>query len=688
MKDRPLPPPPRPPRERKQPKHRFDDDDDRDGGGEKIRVADSASESDVLSQYVEEIDKETQTDPLPDDFQCEEFEITPDMRTITPTQAKTTFVAYNDSIPPQDNHSIASNDDEALSRGIAKFRETSQRSYSERSRGSTSKPSSRPTTPALITLERKISTSTTPDNVDQMAISATLLVQPLELTDGRDEDEIMEALIREQEEEERLKLQLELEQELEREKQRALEEQASQLRELEELARQKLREQEEAEREQQRQLEEEERQKILQELQEAREADERQRFEAEMRAIREERKREEERKQIDEARKQLELERQQLEQESLRREQEIQHMLEEVKKQAELERLQAEANAEATAKLENREEIIRSNLLSEQKPKTDSFDKSLVEELDLQVLDNEQPVAPPRRKTSGGDEQQAVQPVNSLELTRQQRTEAMETHRLHLSSLEIDKLNVTALQAGKIVASELETESINTQTIHSESGNLRTVDDLPAGLIDEIVGRVIEQHHQEQQKLQKDTQVEADAKPNETGVEKADPTPPRPPQPYFHPDYLPYSMPPQSFYQLRNYSDEEPGTHQARTSPPSHRRKRHQRKRDSTSEDEYQKDHEKSKRSSRQNTHSPEPPTALELGGQLVQRTVINLGDFGQQLMAALRASSKDENRRDLHVAIIILIVIFAGLIMLGFTTNKAVHHHHWDYFNPPEGKP
>jgi hypothetical protein len=664
MKDRPLPPPPRPPRERKQPKHRFEnqqnDDDDCDGGGERIRIPDSASESDVLSQYIEEVEVSTQTDPLPDDFQCEEFEITSDMRTITPTQSKSNFNHDNENqilntTPAyHENHSsIASNDDDCLTRGIQRFRESSQRSYSEKSRGSTSKPSSRPTTPALITLEKKI--STTSDNFDQ-TVSATLLVQPLELTDGRDEDEIMEEMIREEEEQERLR-----EQTLQDEKQKI--------------------------------LEEEERQQIMREhfMEESKRIEQQQRFEEEMRQIKEQRqaedrKREEQRKvaeeqKHEEAVKKIE--------EEIRREEENRKKTEEDQKR-EQEIVQTDSNVDVTEKQqqfeEHRENIIRSNLLSEQKPKetkADSFDKSLVEELDLQVVENDQPIAPPRRKTSGEEQQQR--------LTGQQQIEALETHRLHLSSLEIDRLNVSALHADRIMASELETVSITTQNINCVSGNLasRTVDDLPVGFIEEIVERVREHQHQEQIKLSKETPQKDEPVNNlDPHIPKlpedrqGPPRPPLPPQPYFHPDYLPYSMPPPSFYQLRNYSDEEPN-HQHHPSPPSHRRKRHQRKRDSTSEEDYQKEHEKNKRSNRPTTHSPEP-TFTELSGQLVRRCANNVNDFGQQLMAILRASSKDENRRDLHVALIILIVIFAGLIMLGYTTNKAIHHHHWDYFNPP----
>lgn len=145
--------------------------------------------------------------------------------------------------------------------------------------------------------------------------------------------------------------------------------------------------------------------------------------------------------------------------------------------------------------------------------------------------------------------------------------------------------------------------------------------------------------------------------------------------PFVYGEYQGYSMVPPSFYQLRNYSDEELAAPQT-----PHRRRRHVRRRDSTSEEEFQREQ---KVRSRQGTRSPEPSVSAS-GGQFARACGSALQRSGSNLMAILRAASKDENRRDLHIALLILVIIVAGLMMFG-VGDTAVHHHHWDYFNPPD---
>lgn len=140
-------------------------------------------------------------------------------------------------------------------------------------------------------------------------------------------------------------------------------------------------------------------------------------------------------------------------------------------------------------------------------------------------------------------------------------------------------------------------------------------------------------------------------------------------------EYLPYGLPPQPFYPTRNYSDEEGAHPQA----PHRRRRHHRSRRESTSEEEFQRE----QRKQRHETRSPEPSIPA-LGGQLIRACGASIRETGDELMTILRASSKDENKRDLHIALIILIVIVAGLMALGMSGEKSVHHHHWDYFNPP----
>uniref|UniRef100_A0A182J173 Uncharacterized protein n=1 Tax=Anopheles atroparvus TaxID=41427 RepID=A0A182J173_ANOAO len=200
---------------------------------------------------------------------------------------------------------------------------------------------------------------------------------------------------------------------------------------------------------------------------------------------------------------------------------------------------------------------------------------------------------------------------------------------------------------------------------------------------------------------------EDEIRPQEVGVSLRTPTfrstaaspvqseqpPMRPPPPsmatpfVYHPDYLSYAMPTTSsaaaaaaaaaYLTRPTPSDDDPSLTPL---APQRRRRHHRSKRESTSEEDFQR----VERRHRHGTRSPEPPSIPSLGGQLVRACGSSLAQTGEDLMSMLRASSKDENKRDLHIAILILIVIVAGLMALGMSGEKAVHHHHWDYFSPP----
>lgn len=253
--------------------------------------------------------------------------------------------------------------------------------------------------------------------------------------------------------------------------------------------------------------------------------------------------------------------------------------------------------------------------------------------------------------------------------------------RLHLSSLEIDSLSVSSLQAGRIVASEIDSNTIVTNELECKSSHNLTNPmslEFPPGFIEEIVERVRSADRAEHLAANENESVQRQAHKEDTKspADDEDKPPARPPLPvqFDHPQFT-SSVPP-SFYQLRNPSEEESTLPQT-----PHRRRRHQNKRkDSTSEEDYQREH----RSKSRGGASGGDQSILSLGGQFARACGNALCDSGGQLMEILRASSKDENKRDLHVAIIILIIIVAGLILMGMG-EKPVHHHHWDFFNPPD---
>lgn len=57
------------------------------------------------------------------------------------------------------------------------------------------------------------------------------------------------------------------------------------------------------------------------------------------------------------------------------------------------------------------------------------------------------------------------------------------------------------------------------------------------------------------------------------------------------------------------------------------------------------------------------------------------------QIVNILRANEKEGNDRNLSTAIILVIFVTIGFLLLGISGNKNIHHHHWDYFNPPDNK-
>lgn len=256
---------------------------------------------------------------------------------------------------------------------------------------------------------------------------------------------------------------------------------------------------------------------------------------------------------------------------------------------------------------------------------------------------------------------------------------------LHLSSLEIDRLSVHSLQAGRIVASEIDSNTIVTNEFECKTSNNNlpsTISmEFPPGFIEEIVERV---RCAERAETQVSTLTESNQQSKETSTPESqvspsqgpEQPPARPPLPtqFGHSDFS--SAVPPTFFELRDFSEEETAHQQMQ-----HRRRKHQTKRkESTSEEDFQRDHRNRNRSGTSNDQS-----VLNLGGQFARACGNAIRESGGHLMEILRASSKDENKRDLHVALIILIIIVAGLVLMGMGSDKSVHHHHWDFFNPPD---
>ncbi|XP_055911208.1 titin homolog isoform X3 [Eupeodes corollae] len=762
MKYRPLPPPPRPPREKR---HLYrdrnggddnddiesrDDRDDRDGGGERIAYHElhEQSSDDYNQQQQENVEVEvsTQTDPLPDDFVCEEFEITEDMKIIEPRRTKTLDEILKEEEEAELERSKQI-DEEILARGIQRFREASQRSASERSRASSqAKSLSRPQTPSAILIEKRIPTPV-PNANGQTVIEASLTVQPIDdldleeeilrregLYDGSHSKSDEESRYKEEEkqssraasEEENARVDEEVqsytrssdvESQHQEEEERELEMERQREQDIAFEAERRLREEEEK----QKRLQEEEEEEANRRLQEEVEADER--------LLRE---LEEEQRYLEEAllrhaEKEKELERRIREEEE---EEERKRILEEIAIDQRLrpdsqseehesydedqnERLKSEDSYELKSEVSEEKETtpLPSPSSTQQPPQVEQeVLVSQVKKLLLTTPPKEEsqerektlsppPTAPPRKRSTADH-------TESLSVAEQPApipfTGVMPSH-LSIADLEVERLRVHALQAGQIMVSHLHGAQIQAEELECRSGNLVVKNiELPPGFIEDIVERV---RSTEREHAQASTQTIAEAR---TQTE-TDSIPP-PPLPSREPEIPPVRPPPPSaahFLQLQRDQDESPRSvhvtdyhlqtippigfynhlhagddgELAAGPPPVYRRRRHLRRRDSSSEEEHQR------RRSRSIRPEQPPQSVAQAGRQFISACSLPLVNIITQLTNALRPNN-DNNKdqvqpRNISTAVVLLVVMALSFVIY-LLTGRNIHHHHWDYFNPP----
>lgn len=144
----------------------------------------------------------------------------------------------------------------------------------------------------------------------------------------------------------------------------------------------------------------------------------------------------------------------------------------------------------------------------------------------------------------------------------------------------------------------------------------------------------------------------------------------------YYPELV-HSTPPQSFHTLQSPHTQDLSEEDI---PVHHKRRRPQRRMSQSSSEE-----EPRTVSRRHITRSPEP-SIPQLTGQLVRASAVSLNRIVKQLLSYVnsRVMGTPEGKQDLQIAMIIILVLIAGLILLGYGGNKTVHLHHWEYFNPP----
>lgn len=316
----------------------------------------------------------------------------------------------------------------------------------------------------------------------------------------------------------------------------------------------------------------------------------------------------------------------------------------------------------------------------------------------------EVPQPPPRRKSSASTAQ--ITETNVETLTKAESISVASTQELNrITPDQVNDLSTQSVQPAQV-------ESLTVVNIHStdqavvEPHELKstpsTVQITPE-VMQEIIERVREtlpvqssvaqeHEHQHQTQVQEEivekpdvvvaTETESKIKSNEEKKGSEEP-PKRPPTPT---DYTPTSEIPASFYRLRSgISDDESVPSKPPATLPKHRSRKHPRRPESSSEDEHNRHHRHSHHGGRSQD------SITDLSGQLIRACgralSSSLNTAGNSIVDFLRSLTKnqDDQQKDLSLVLIILIIIVASLMMLGISGDRSVHHHHWNFLNPPD---
>lgn len=300
----------------------------------------------------------------------------------------------------------------------------------------------------------------------------------------------------------------------------------------------------------------------------------------------------------------------------------------------------------------------------------------------------EAPLPPPRRKSSAS----AVQMTDTINvpLAEAETISIASTQDLNRFtpepsndlSTEPSHTHVDSLTVVNIQSTEKDNQQSGTNPLAS------TVQITPE-VMQEIIERVREtlpvqpDHHESESKVQEEIVKKTTIEKESTGKKESDEPPKRPPTPT---DYTPTSEIPASFYQLRTgISDDESVPAVPPSTIPKHRPRKHNRRPESSTEDEHTRRHH-------HHHHGRSSDLSIaDLSGQLIRacgRALSStLNTAGHSLFDFLRSLTKnqDDQQKDLSLVLVILIIIVASLMMLAINGDRSVHHHHWDYFNPPD---
>lgn len=301
------------------------------------------------------------------------------------------------------------------------------------------------------------------------------------------------------------------------------------------------------------------------------------------------------------------------------------------------------------------------------------------------------------------------------------------TQRLHVKDLDVGRLNVSELQASKILVSDIEGMTLQVAELDSKSGHISVSGiEFSQTIIDEIVKKFSELAPHSNATGERNTEIQRPkSREEETQTEESQPIiideqqpststaaeepigptsnlskcaadesmdpPQRPPPPDLTPLLYSYlqdlSMPPASFYHLRTQRD-RPFTefHESQQSPPPPRRS----KRKPAPHNESSSDDSHPRPSPRRMPLPVKVPeqTISEAGAHFLRVCHNSICNTARHLFNSMMSYiGGTEDKKDLQMALVIFLVLIAGLIMFGLSDSRTIHHHHWEFFNPPDGK-
>ncbi|XP_031640008.1 uncharacterized protein LOC116351986 isoform X3 [Contarinia nasturtii] len=584
IQNRPLPPPPRPPRDKRQRRksnidRKFDDNDD---DAEQVAVVGSFDDSEFSTREFVGAEMATQTSLDIDDLYLNE-DVPLDHETAEQYSRTVEEILRSSDTQQQQphDHSTRTSDDN-LSKGIQKFRESNQRSYSERSRASTERQSSRPITPSALIIEQRITRS-------PVQMDATLIMHPIDQdssppkkidyrTDSAESEYVPYA------------------------------------------------------------------------------------------------------DDVDDTHLDTEDER----------------II-----NAAIQRYQMLGNE------------IDSSLARESTPKAidENKQQDIVEKSTIEV-----PQPPPRRKSSANASQ--ITETITVPLAEAETLSIASTHDLNqftpepVNDLSSESAEPTHAQVDSLTVVNIQSDDTTTVPIaKSETKPIVNSLQITPEVMQEIIERVRETlpiqssasqsepqtasqttpppSPQESEPKVTPTETETNEKVTDEKKEKSDNTPKRPQTPT---EYTPTTEIPASFYQLRTGISEDESSLPPSAIPAKHRSRKHTRRAESSSDEECSRRHHHSHHGGGAVARTNgQDLTIADLSGQLIRACgralSSSLNTAGHSLVDFLRGLTKnqDDQQKDLSLVLVILIIIVASLMMLGISGDRSVHHHHWDYFNPPD---